>query len=103
MVVIKKKQMTNRLYGSNGGWAAIREIIYDGIGNVYGLPYHQISPIVSSGEWNEMIAWLVGTYGPSGTKEMPGAFSINQRWYVNNARIFFKDKEDLEWFLLRWS
>ena len=43
--MIKKRQMTNKLYGSNGGWAAMRSVTYDGGGNAYVLPYHQVTPI----------------------------------------------------------
>lgn len=101
--MIKKKQMTNKLYGANGGWAAIREIKYDGIGHVYASPYHQVTPIVSAGEWNTMIEWCVNTYGPSGTEESPGVWSMDERWYANNAKFLFKDKKDLEWFMLRFQ
>jgi len=103
MAMIKKRQMTNKLYGGNGGWAAIHSVNYDGTGSVYGMPYHQVTPIVSSGEWNEMIAWCVSTYGPSGTENKPGVWTPNERWYANNAKFFFKDKKDCEWFLLRWQ
>lgn len=95
--------MTNKLYGANGGWATIRSVNYDGIGTVYGSDYHQIIPIITSEEWNKMIVWCVKTYGPSGTKDLPGAWSINERWYANNAKFYFKDKKDCEWFMLRWS
>jgi len=95
--------MTNKLYGSNGGWAAMRSVTYDGGGNAYGLPYHQVTPIVSADEWNEMITWCVSTFGSSGTKDLPGVWSTNERWYANNAKFWFKEKADCEWFLLRWS
>ena len=101
--MIKKRQMTNKLYGSNGGWAAIRSVNYDGIGIAFDFPYHQVTPIVSSGEWNEMITWCVETYGPSGTQENPGVWTPLERWYVNNAMFWFKEKADCEWFMLRWS
>jgi hypothetical protein len=25
------------------------------------------------------------------------------RWYMNNSKFWFRDKKDLEWFLLRWQ
>jgi hypothetical protein len=103
MAMIKKKQMTNKLYGSNGGWAAMRSINYGGTAHVYGMPYHQIDPIISSFEWNEMIAWCVSIFGPSGTPGMPGVWTPGDRWYVNNAKFLFRDKVDCEWFMLRWS
>jgi hypothetical protein len=103
MGMIKKRQMTNRLYGANGGWAAMRNVTYDGTGSVYGMPYHQVTPIVSSGEWNEMVEWCLFTYGPSGTENKPGVWTPNERWYANNSKFLFKDKSDCEWFMLRWS
>ena len=102
--MIKKRQMTNKLYGANGGWAAMRSVKYDGTSTSYGkYRYYQISPIVSSGEWNEMIAWCVNTYGPSGTKENPGVWTPDERWYANNAKFWFREKADCEWFMLRWT
>jgi hypothetical protein len=101
--MIKKRQMTNKLYGSNGGWAAMRSINYSGIAHVYDMPYHQIDPIISSGEWNNLIDWCVNTFGPSGTSGAPGVWTPGDRWYANNAKFFFRDKTDCEWFLLRWQ
>ena len=95
--------MTTNLHRTNGGWAAIRHIYYNGTATVYGIPYHQLSPLVPAGEWFEMIDWCVSTFGPSGTETKPGVWSIDERWYANNAKFFFKDKQDLEWFLLKWE
>lgn len=95
--------MTSRLQPTNGGWAAIRSIKYDGICTVYGMLYHQITPIISGAEWDEIIDWCVSTFGRSGTQDKPGVWSVDQRWYVNNGKFLFKDKQDCEWFLLRWQ
>lgn len=102
--------MNNTLHKTNGGWAALRSVNYDGIGIAFDFPYHQVTPIISSGEWDEMVAWCVNTlgpsgtkYGPSGTKENPGVWTANERWYVNNAKFWFRDKKDCEWFLLKWQ
>jgi len=103
MAMIKKRQMTNKLYGANGGWAAMRSVNYDGTGSVYDMPYHQVTPIISGEEWNKMIAWCVSTYGPSGTPGAPGVWTPGDRWYVNNAKFWFREKPDCEWFLLRWQ
>lgn len=100
--MIKKRNMTNRLYGANGGWAAIRSVEYNGLGKVYDAFYHQISPVVSSGEWNQMVEWCMNTFGPSGTQDKPGVWSPNERWYVNNARFWFRDDADRDWFMLKW-
>ena len=101
--MLKKRQMTNKLYGANGGWAAIRTVKYDGLAKVYDEPYHQVTPIVSNGDWNQMVEYAVNTFGPSGTADKPGVWTPHQRWYVNNAKFLFKDKSDCEWFLLRWQ
>lgn len=50
--------------------------------------------------WEDMIGWAVDTFGPS---EQAGPSTIGQRWYVNNATFWFKEEQDREWFLLRWS
>ena len=26
-----------------------------------------------------------------------------ERWYANNSKFWFRNKQDLEWFLLRWQ
>lgn len=95
--------MTNTLHRTVGGWEVLRSVKYDGICTVYGIPYHQITPIISSGEWNEIIDWCVDTFGRSGTQDKPGVWSVDERWYANNGKFLFKDKQDLEWFLLKWQ
>ncbi len=92
-----------RLYGANGGWAAMRSLEYSGIATIYGEPYHQISPIVSSGEWNQMIDWCVETFGPSGTESSPGVWSPNQLWYANSAKFLFREEQHRDLFLLKWQ
>ncbi len=42
--------------------------------------------------WLAMIDWAVKTFGAEA-----------DRWQVSNKRFWFRDKQDLEWFLLRWS
>ncbi len=42
--------------------------------------------------WLAMIDWAVKTFGAE-----------TDRWQVSNKRFWFRDKQDLEWFLLRWS
>ena len=71
-------------------------------GTVYGQHYFTAQPL-SGDKWDMIMDWLVDTFGPSGTKENPGVWTPDQRWYANNARFWFKDKKDLEWFLLRWQ
>ncbi len=91
------------LYGANGGWSPIRRVQYDGIAKIYGRPYYEISPIVSSGEWNSMMSWCVETFGPSGTELKPGVWAPDQIWYANNARFLFREEQDRNLFLLKWQ
>ena len=51
----------------------------------------------------KMMAWMIDTFGPSGTKDNPMVWTPDQRWYANNAKFWFRDKKDLEWFMLKWS
>jgi hypothetical protein len=48
-------------------------------------------------EWNTMLSWCVENFGP--TYDVEPA----QRWYVNNARFWFREQQDFEWFALKWS
>ena len=50
--------------------------------------------------WEDMIVWATETFGPT---PKDGVWTPNARWYVNNARFWFKEERDREWFLLRWS
>lgn len=76
-------------------------------GTVYGTRYHSIRPNFPAyaptwfkAEWNSMVEWCVTTFGP--TPE-DGVWTPNARWYVNNARFWFRDTADLNWFVLRWQ
>ena len=102
-IMLKKRQLTNRLQATSGGWSAIRQVKYKGIGTVYGVPYHQVFPVVPHGEWTDMIQWCHNTFGNSGTEDKPGVWLNDQRWYANNQMFWFKDITDCEWFLLRWQ
>ncbi len=68
-------------------------------GRVYGARYLTVHP--SNGfHWNEMMAWMVSTFGPTAED---GIWTPDQRWYANNAKFWFRDAKDLEWFLLKWK
>lgn len=101
--MIKKKNVTNRLYGANGGWSVSRSVNYDGEGTVHGHPYQQITPVVQAAEWTDMIEWCVVTFGPSGTEDNPGVWTPNERWYVNNGKFWFRERADQNWFMLKWA
>jgi hypothetical protein len=69
-----------------------------GEGTVYGKPYLTVQPM-SIVKWKEMEAWMVETFGSTAHD---GVWTPNMRWYMNNSKFWFRDKKDLEWFLLRW-
>lgn len=71
-------------------------------GTVYGQKYLTVHP-TSGNRWDAMIAWMIATFGPSGTKENPMVWTPDQRWYANNAKFWFRDPADLTLFLLKWS
>jgi len=68
-------------------------------GTVYGEKYLTAQPM-NSVKWNEMEVWLIETLGPTASD---GVWTPNMRWYMNNSKFWFRDKKDLEWFLLRWQ
>ena len=71
-------------------------------GTVYGQKYLTVHP-TSGAKWDAMMAWMIDTFGPSGTKDKPMVWTPDQRWYANNAKFWFRDKKDLEWFMLKWA
>jgi hypothetical protein len=75
-------------------------------GTVYGLQYYNVTPYCNMTEtipWDDIEKWCTNSFGTSGTPDYPGIWTPYERWYVNTARFWFKDKKDLEWFLLRWN
>jgi hypothetical protein len=68
-------------------------------GTVYGAKYLTVHPN-NGWHWNEMMDWTVKTFGPSAAD---GVWTPDMRWYANNAKFWFRDEKDLNWFVLRWS
>lgn len=68
-------------------------------GRVYGSRYLTVHPSNESA-WNEMMAWMVDTFGPTAHD---GVWTPNMRWYANNAKFWFRNQKDRDWFVLRWS
>ena len=68
-------------------------------GRVYGARYLTVHP-GNGDKWNEMMEWMVETFGPSAHD---GVWTPNMRWYANNAKFWFREQKDLDWFILRWS
>jgi hypothetical protein len=69
-------------------------------GRVYGARYYTVAPINASDKWNDMMTWMIETFGPSADD---GVWTPSMRWYANNAKFWFRNKKDLDWFVLRWS
>jgi hypothetical protein len=74
-------------------------------GTVYGEEYYTVQPVgwMHSGDnhtWHQMVGWCVETFGPT---TGDGIWTPSQRWYVNNAKFWFKDIKDRDWFIMRWS
>lgn len=99
----KKKNLTNRVVPTAGGWASIRSLKYAGISTVHDEPYHTVHALISNGEWDEMLVWCQNTFGLCSHEKGPGVWTPSQRWYINNSKFWFRDKGDLEWFMLTWG
>jgi hypothetical protein len=76
-------------------------------GTIYGVKYYAISPIFPAHaptwfkpEWNIIVEWCIDTYGP--TPE-DGVWTPAARWYVNNAKFWFRNERDMLLFLLKWQ
>jgi hypothetical protein len=50
--------------------------------------------------WNDMIAWCVNEYGPTPSD---GVWTPGAKWYANNAKFWFREQNDLAYFILRWG
>jgi hypothetical protein len=76
-------------------------------GRVFGARYWTVHPVLEDDwvyghhkKWDDMIGWMIETFGPTSGD---GVFTPSQRWYVNNAKFWFREEKDLLVFLLRWS
>jgi hypothetical protein len=47
-----------------------------------------------------MMEWCVETYGPT---PVDGIWTPGSKWYANNAKFWFREKDDLAYFILRWG
>jgi len=69
-------------------------------GRVFGHEYQTVAPMNAEGLWPDMMSWMVTTFGPSAEN---GVWTPDQRWYANNAKFWFRNAKDREWFVLRWG
>jgi hypothetical protein len=106
-------QVTGRKSGKSWDIEAMQQLMDDLIerpienlicstGTIFGKRYHTVEPV--GGNWREMEAWCITTYGPVST--VWDAFKETNtlgRWYMNDRRFWFLDEKDREWFILRWT
>ena len=91
------KDIDDEILMSAMGWQEYKLELSEG--TVFGSRYLTVHP--SNGDkWNEMMSWMVETFGPSAHD---GVWTPNMRWYANNAKFWFRNQKDLDWFILRWS
>lgn len=84
------------------------ELKYDE-GRVYGARYYTVEPVFVAhaptwfkDEWQELEDWCTDTFGPTGSIWGDNTPTLH-RWYVNNSKFWFRNKEDRDWFTLRWE
>ena len=71
-----------------------------GTGRAFGHDYLTVAPMNAESKWNDMMVWMVKTFGPTAKD---GVWTADQRWYANNAKFWFRNAKDRDWFVLRWS
>ena len=69
-------------------------------GKINGQEYLTVAPMNAEGRWSDMMEWTVNSFGPTAKD---GVWTPDQRWYANNAKFWFRDAKDRDWFVLRWS
>lgn len=76
-------------------------------GRVFGARYWTVHPVMEPNwiydhqrQWDEMLAWVIDMFGPT---SKDGVWTPSQRWYVNNAKFWFRDEKDMMVFLLKWQ
>ena len=71
-----------------------------GTGRAFGHDSLTVAPMNAESKWNDMMVWMVKTFGPTAKD---GVWTADQRWYANNAKFWFRNAKDRDWFVLRWS
>ena len=76
-------------------------------GKVFGEKYYTVDPEIKAYEpfwyhqdWHDIEKWCINTFGCTPAN---GVWEPHGRWYMNNSKFWFRDKKDLEWFLLKWQ
>ena len=71
-----------------------------GRGTICGQEYLSVAPMNAEAQWSDMMQWMVNSFGPT---PFDSIWMPDQRWHVNNAKFWFRDAKDRDWFVLRWS
>jgi hypothetical protein len=71
-----------------------------GRGTICGQEYLSVAPMNAEDQWSDMMEWMVNSFGPT---PFDSIWMPDQRWHVNNAKFWFRDAKDRDWFVLRWS
>lgn len=75
----------------------------------FGARYYTVKFIIDwnlSGDWggidtwNSMMNWNIETFGDTPDD---GVWTAGARWYMNNSKFWFRERKDLEWFVLKWQ
>jgi hypothetical protein len=74
-------------------------------GRVYGARYYCVEPV--GGHWRAMEDWCISAYGSSTgsiwAQEVDKATPlVNERWYANNRKFWFRNEADRTMFVLKW-
>jgi hypothetical protein len=74
-------------------------------GRVYGARYYCVEPI--GGNWREMEDWCINTYGKTTgsiwAQEVDKTTPlVNERWYANNRKFWFRNEADRTMFIMKW-
>jgi hypothetical protein len=75
-------------------------------GRVYGARYYCVEPI--GGHWRKMEDWCISTYGKTTgsiwAQEVDKLTPlVNERWYANNRKFWFRNEKDRTLFIMKWS
>jgi hypothetical protein len=71
-------------------------------GTVYDEKYYTVQVYNENSRWlwKHVEDWCKVTFGDT---PKDGVWTPNARWYMNNRTFWFREKKDLEWFIIRWT
>lgn len=78
------------------------ELIF-GEGPIHGARYFTIQPV--NCDWPAMERWCYDTFGEPASVWANHDFIWPEcgRWYMNNAKFWFRNQKDRDWFVMKWS